>query len=339
MKLYFLQLLNILTYVFSGDLNCENCLQRQWKGENIDCSIQCHENVPTHPVIVNDCPNILCNNYCQYGHQIDENNCQTCQCVEVRSHTSEIHECPVQQPSCDHYNFICPKITEITTCNEGGIDGFTTFQLSVIVKPNVDVKNIYAIYGVMDTIMHIPRAYQSSINYGSNIGGVNPFFIDSFPETGYDSWLTIGLNGGNLNNKLSSIGIDFNYWTETNDLETSNGAVFVMDPEEIIVPGNEYLIAQLTVRENSNPTAVLNIQGKRNGNGFGNERSWSESNVRFDLISPQNANNGLIPRNCIIWYNGCNTCMVNNGHIGPCTDMFCVTEDPVRCLRYSNDGH
>ena len=332
MKWLVFGILNILTYVISGDVNCENCLQRQRKGENIDCSFQCHENYPSHQIIEGDCPNILCNNYCQYGHHIDENNCQTCQCIEVTP-PNEGNECPIQQPSCDHYNFICPKITEITTCNEGGIDGFTTFQLSVIVKPNVDVKNIYAIYGGMDIMLHVPRAYQSSINYGSNIGGVNPFFIDSFPDTRYDSWLTIGLNGGNLNNKLSSIGIDFNSWTETNDLEASNGAVFVMDPEEVIVPGNEYLIAQLTVRENSNPTAVFNIQGKRNIFS----EAWSESNVRFPLISPQN--HERIPRNCIIWYNGCNTCMVNNGHIGPCTDMFCVTEDPVRCLRYSNDGH
>ena len=334
MKLYFLSLLNILTYVISGNVNCEKCLQRQLNGENIDCSIQCYGNYPSHQIIKEDCPNVLCNNYCRYGHHIDENNCHTCRCVE-ETPINKDNECPVQQPSCDQYNFICPKITEITTCNEGGIDGFTTFQLSVIVKPNVDVKNIYAIYGDMDTVMHVPRAYQSYINYGSNIGGVNPFFIDQFPDTRYDSWLTIGLNNGNFNNKLSSIGIDFNDWTETNDLDISNGAVFVMDPEEIIIQGNEYLIAQLTVRRDSNPLMLFNIQGKRNGGRY--VESWIENNVRFDLISPQN--HGMIPSNCIIWYNGCNTCMVNNGHIGTCTDMFCVTEDPVRCLRYSNDGH
>ena len=46
MKIIYLFIFNILTYVISGDVNCENCLQRQRKGENIDCSIQCHENVP-----------------------------------------------------------------------------------------------------------------------------------------------------------------------------------------------------------------------------------------------------------------------------------------------------
>ena len=337
MKLYILFLLNIFTYVFSGDVNCENCLKRQEKGENIDCSVQCHEHHPNHQSIKDDCPNVLCSNYCQYGHHVDENNCQTCQCIEIISIPDTGDECPVQQPSCDQYNFICPKITEITNCNDGGINGFTTFQLSVIVKPNVDVRNIYAIYGDRGSIMHIPGAYQSSINHGSNLGGVNPFFINTFPDTEFDSWLTIGINNGDLDNKLSSIGIDFNDWTETNDLETTNGAVFIMDPEEVIVPGNEYLIAQLTVRENSNPTVLLNIQGKRNGGRY--VESWVESNVRFDLISPQIVNPGRIPYNCVIWYDGCNTCMVNNGHIGTCTDMFCVEEDPVRCLRYSNDGH
>ncbi len=292
-KLYFLSVLNLLSLVINGDVNCENCLQRQYKGENIDCSIQCHGNVP----IIED-------------------------------------ECPIQQPSCNQYHYICPKITEISTCNKGGIDSFTTFRLSVIVKPNVDVKNIYAIYGDANTIMHIPESYQSSIDYGSNIGGVNPFFINTFPDTAYDSWLTIGLSDGNLDNKISSIGIDFNDWTETNGLETSNGAVFVMDPEEVIVTDNEYLLAQLTVRENSNPSMVLNVQGKKHLQGNG---AWSESNIRFDLISPQSVNQ--ISNNCVIWYDGCNTCIVNNGHIGTCTEMVCITQDNVRCLRYSNDGH
>ena len=109
MKWLVFGILNILTYVISGDVNCENCLQRQRNGENIDCSFQCHENYPSHQIIEGDCPNILCNNYCQYGHHIDENNCQTCQCVEVTP-PNEGNECPIQQPFCDQYNFICPKI-------------------------------------------------------------------------------------------------------------------------------------------------------------------------------------------------------------------------------------
>jgi hypothetical protein len=297
MKIFILSILNILTFSISGYVNCDNCLQRQEGGENIDCSIQC---------------------------------------IDVISNPNSEDECPVEQPSCNHYNYICPKITEITTCSEGGIDGYTTFQLSVIVKPNVDVKNIYAIYGDTYTLMHIPRAYQSSINYGSNIGGVNPFFINSFADTVYDSWLTVGISDGNLNNKLSSIGIDFNEWSEINDLDTTNGAVFVMDPEEKVVSGSEYLLAQLTVRKNSNPSMVINVQGKKHSQRNG---AWTESNVMFNLVSPESVNSVTIPTNCVIWYDGCNTCMVNNGHIGICTDMVCVANDSVRCLRYSIDGH
>jgi hypothetical protein len=107
-----------------------------------------------------------------------------------------------------------------------------------------------------------------------------------------------------------------------------------MDPEEVIVTDNEYLLAQLTVRENSNPSMVINVQGKKHIQGDG---AWSESNIRFDLISPQSVNQ--ISNNCVIWYDGCNTCIVNNGHIGTCTEMVCITHDNVRCLRYSNDGH
>ena len=35
-----------------------------------------------------------------------------------------------------------------------------------------------------------------------------------------------------------------------------------MDPTEKIVAGNEYLLAQITVRQNTNPTVILNVQGK-----------------------------------------------------------------------------
>ena len=110
MKWLVFGILNILTYVISGDVNCEKCLQRQLKGENIDCSIQCLGNYPSHQIIKEDCPNVLCSNYCQYGHHVDENNCQTCQCIEFISIPDTDDECPVQQPSCDQYNFICPKI-------------------------------------------------------------------------------------------------------------------------------------------------------------------------------------------------------------------------------------
>ena len=110
-------------------------------------------------------------------------------------------------------------------------------------------------------------------------------------------------------------------------------------PEVKIVTGNEYLLAQITVRKNSNPTVVLNVQGKTIfTNGPPSENSWTERNIRYNLISPQ-IDNTRIPNGCIIWYDGCNTCMVNNGNTGVCTEMECSTYDTSDCLRYQQNGH
>ena len=55
-----------------------------------------------------------------------------------------------QQPTCEGYTYLCPKLTEITNCNEDGIEGYTTFRLSVITKPNMNIQNLYALYGDVD---------------------------------------------------------------------------------------------------------------------------------------------------------------------------------------------
>ena len=248
--------------------------------------------------------------------------------------------CPLQQPSCEGYTYLCPKLTEVTNCNSDGIEGYTTFRLSVITKPNMDIQNLYAIYGDVDgEPLHLPPAYQSSFNYGSNLGGINPFIINTYPDTKYDSWLTIGLSNGDINNDLSSIGLNFEDWSEEKGLDVTNGAIFLMDPEEKIVYDDEYLLAQITVRENSNPIVVLNVQGKTsNTYGPPSERSWTERNIRYDLISPQ-IDETRIPHGCIIWYDGCNSCMVNRGNTGVCTELECSSYDTPSCLRYEQSGH
>ena len=80
--------------------------------------------------------------------------------------------------------------------------------------------------------MYLPPAYQIDGPFDSNIGGVSPSIISIFPDSRYDSWMTIGITDGDKDNKLSTIGIDFNEWSETNSITTSNGAVFLLDPNE-----------------------------------------------------------------------------------------------------------
>ena len=33
------------------------------------------------------------------------------------------------------------------------------------------------------------------------------------------------------------------------------------------------------------------------------------------------------PKNCLTWYDGCNTCQLDKGELGLCTDAFCYTTD------------
>jgi len=236
---------------------------------------------------------------------------------------------------------VCPKVTEITTCNDGGIDGYTTFQISLIIKKNKNIKNIYALFGDDQSgrNMLIPPSYQ--VMRGENIGGVQSYLSDIIPDLRYDSWLTIGIADGDVNNRLSAVGVNFNDWDENTEMRINNGAIFVMDPEVDIVTSNEYIVGQFTVLTGSSPEIILNVQGKtmETESNLGDGKSWTEENIRFNLISPR-ISDGVIPLNCESWYDGCNTCRVNSGVLGSCTRMMCFRNDNPRCLRYINNvGH
>jgi hypothetical protein len=49
-------------------------------------------------------------------------------------------------------------------------------------------------------------------------------------------------------------------------------------------------------------------------------------------------NTQQIPNNCISWFDGCNTCSVNNGKIGGCTMMMCFQQGTPECRAY-DQGH
>jgi hypothetical protein len=39
--------------------------------------------------------------------------------------------------------------------------------------------------------------------------------------------------------------------------------------------------------------------------------------------------------NCTSYFDGCNTCTVQDGKIGGCTRMFCETPEAPKCLEYA----
>ena len=253
----------------------------------------------------------------------------------------DIHLCSIPYQDCDN-DFVCPKITEITDCGGDGLDGYSTYRLSLIIK-NPNIKNIYAIYGDDEQSpkpMIIPPAYQSIINFNSNIGGVLPAIINIDPDAQYDSWLTIGITDGNTGNEVSTVGIDFSTWTENSGIHTTNGAVFTMDPEINVVDGDEYLVAQITIPNTRTTSLTLNAQGKTNcvNNCNKDNLSWKQEGIVFDINPPTN-NQNTIPPTCVSWYDGCNNCQVRNGQLGACTRMMCFRMDNPRCTRFETPGH
>ena len=314
--------------------DCEDCLMKQSSGMNIACPNSCDITIPA-----NECGDVMCDMYCVNGFVIDDNGCQVCQCNDITPPPISGTDCSISQPTCDNYNYVCPKITEVTHCGSDGINGYTTYRLSLIVKPNMNVFNIYAIYGNTGESLYLPPAYQDSFASGSNIGGVNPYIISMNPNSNYDSWLTIGETNGDLDNRLSSVGIDFNLWTDTSGVEITDGGVFVMNPTDKIVNGNEYVIGQITVNDNSDSIVILNVQGKTINNADDiDSKSWKDTNVRFELKHPEINTVNDIPTDCVSWYDGCNSCIVRDGMISGCTRMMCFREDNPRCLSYSS-GH
>lgn len=89
---------------------------------------------------------------------------------------------------------------------------------------------------------------------------------------------------------VSSIGIDWEEFNNGGKLETQDGAVFLMNPEEIPpftgeLPdeiadktGRTILLAQLTVNSGTTFTGHVNVQGRRPDGG-----SWQEHGVCFSI--------------------------------------------------------
>jgi hypothetical protein len=250
-------------------------------------------------------------------------------------------QCPIPITQCTN-EYVCPKVVEITHCSRNGISGYTTYQLSLVIH-NLNIQNIYAIYGdnqYGEHPLNIPPAYQGNSIFNSNIGGIAPELIAIDPDATFDSWLTIGLTNGDKNNKLSSVGIDFTTWTDTQGIYTTNGAVFLMNANEVIVQGYEYVVAQLTVPDDYVGDVSLNVQGRQLCDKCSTD-TWNQHSILFHLAKPSIIDPNIIPTNCISWFDGCNTCAANNGILGGCTRLMCFREETPYCLSFNNvhNGH
>jgi len=172
---------------------------------------------------------------------------------------------------------VCPIVTEYSV---KGKSDYTTYRVSLYGK---NIYNLYAIYGSSDNEMYLPPAYHYEEPYGNNIGGISPFIIQSNPTVLYDSWLTIGLDNGDPDHLLQSVGIDYDKWTIKKAFVSKDAAVFMLNPRQQLIKNNHYLIAQLTLDDTKNHTFRINAQGRLTKEDTVKERIWYENNIIFNI--------------------------------------------------------
>jgi len=131
--------------------------------------------------------------------------------------------------------------------------------------------------------MYLPPSYHYEEPYGNNIGGIQTFIIHSNPASFYDSWLTIGLDNGDPDHILQSVGIDYDEWTINKAFVSKDAAVFMLNPRQQLIKNNNYLIAQLTLVNTKDHTFKINAQGRLTKEDTIKERIWYENNIIFNI--------------------------------------------------------
>ena len=158
---------------------------------------------------------------------------------------------------------------------------YTVFRLYGEVHDTA-VKNIYALYGTVDSPLVVPPAFQVAPPFGAQFGGVSPLLFGANPLAQYDSWLTVGLAHGNLNGELTvSAGLFASpageeYWTVDKGFESDSGEISFTDPSQGPTD-RSVLLAQLTCEAEHMFTAVLNVRGQTV-----NGTDWSHTGLTFE---------------------------------------------------------
>merc|ERR1719160_931330 len=183
-----------------------------------------------------------------------------------------------QQEFTHEEKFLEPVVTVAGTAQHG----YTTYALWLRALPGADVGTIYTIYGDSHTQMTMPPAFQADAPFGCDIGGVNPAFFAYSSAAASDSWLSVGVTGGNSNGAIASIGIDFDSWSETKPMAVSDGAVFWMDPLNAPhdpMTGGQVQIGQITTPTGTTWSAIVNAQGKNKM--LAPHQDWDDHGIVF----------------------------------------------------------
>jgi hypothetical protein len=133
-----------------------------------------------------------------------------------------------------------------------------------------------------DDPMIIPAAFQVAAPFGADIGGANEAFFSFMPAAEYDSWITVGITGGDASGAMATIGIDFESWDLTSALRVTDGALFYMEPSS--GPSGEVVLAQLTVPTDAGGSSRVfscGCQGRTAGAAQGND--YQQHGLMFEL--------------------------------------------------------
>ena len=263
--------------------SCDICLIKQRAGQNIACINDCNNEVDH---LTNSCPD---------GYYDHDNNpitpCNTVpDCFEYTKCNDEyeviikdnVCSCHMKS-SCDR-KYVCPHSKEI---KGDSLNGYTTYEVSLVLNEEYSNGNIYAIYGDRNNPMIIPPAFQID-NIGVNMGGTNPLINKNIPEGKYDSWLTIGIHNSNIVGKVSAIGIDFSDWDENNGITVTDGAVFLIDPTVKLSKTNKYIIGHLTLKNDEDHTLNINVQGLSDVRLIFNSKNYVENNIVYNFKKKEN---------------------------------------------------
>jgi hypothetical protein len=167
---------------------------------------------------------------------------------------------------------------DVTVVSTTGVSGKTTVRLTMTLPDGAD--NVYAMAGTADTTMAFPAAFQVAAPFGADTGGVSPAFFAFSAEAEFDSWLTIGITDGSSPGAITvSPGADgadaVAAWSETQGIETANGAVFWMDPNASPGGADPIVLAQITSAEGGTASALLQGQNTDGSTDWTQEISWS----------------------------------------------------------------
>ena len=182
------------------------------------------------------------------------------------------------------YEHLTPTVVTMASSTD---DQHVTYRLVATLDAST-ASNMYTIFGTDASPMHWPGAYQCATPFGANTGGTNEAFwaIANNAAIGFaefDSWLSVGITGGDIGGALSTIGLDFSLWNEQTPLDTHDGAVFWMEPNQ--APGGEVAVGQITVAAGSSGTVTMGMQGRPAADSATGAvavgSDWTEENVEF----------------------------------------------------------